>query len=204
MIIGIAGGTGSGKTTVANKIKSKVIGKHSVIIIQQDYYYKDHSDIPIAEREKINYDHPDSIDINLLVKHIDILNNGKAVDIPLYDFKTHIRTDKVQYTKPADIIIVEGILIFVKREIRDLFDFKIFVDTPDDIRFIRRIQRDINERNRTVNSVIDQYLNTVRPMHLEFVEPSKQFADIIIPEGGFNENAIDVMSSSVFHILGKR
>jgi uridine kinase len=203
MIIGIAGGTGSGKTTVANKIRSKVIDKHSVVMIQQDYYYKDHSDIPVIEREKINYDHPDSIDIDLLVKHIKILNGGKAVDIPLYDFKTHTRMDKVQHTNPADIIIVEGILIFVKRVIRDLFDFKIFVDTPDDVRFIRRIQRDINERNRTVNSVISQYIDTVRPMHLEFVEPSKQFADIIIPEGGYNKNAIDVISSSVFHILGK-
>lgn len=201
MIIGIAGGTGSGKTTVAKKIKEKIIDKHTVVMMQQDSYYKDHSDIPFEEREKINYDHPNSIDMELLIKHLKALINGSTVEIPIYDFKTHTRKNITRRENPGDIVIIEGILIFTNKELRELFDYKIFVDTPDDIRFIRRLKRDLTERNRTVNSVIDQYLMTVRPMHIEFVEPTKKFADIIIPEGGFNKNAIDVISSSIFHIL---
>jgi len=201
MIIGIAGGTGSGKTTVAKKIKEKIKDKHTVVMMQQDSYYKDHSDIPFEEREKINYDHPNSIDMELLIKHLKALINGSTVEIPIYDFKTHTRKNITKRENPGDIVIIEGILIFTNKELRELFDYKIFVDTPDDIRFIRRLKRDLTERNRTVNSVIDQYLMTVRPMHIEFVEPTKKFADIIIPEGGFNKNAIDVISSSIFHIL---
>ena len=201
MIIGIAGGTGSGKTTVAKKIKEKIKDKHTVVMMQQDSYYKDHSDIPFEEREKINYDHPNSIDMELLIKHLKALINGSTVEIPIYDFKTHTRKNITRRENPGDIVIIEGILIFTNKELRELFDYKIFVDTPDDIRFIRRLKRDLTERNRTVNSVIDQYLMTVRPMHIEFVEPTKKFADIIIPEGGFNKNAIDVISSSIFHIL---
>ena len=201
MLIGIAGGTGSGKTTVAERIRDIIAGKHSVIMMQQDSYYKDHSDIPLNEREKINYDHPEAIDIELLIEHLKKLVNGVSVNIPVYDFTTHTRKKETKRELPGDIIIIEGILIFTNKELRDLFDYKIFVDTPDDIRFIRRLQRDIIERNRSIDSVIRQYLNTVRPMHIEFVEPSKQFADIIIPEGGFNKNAIDVISSSIFHIL---
>ncbi len=201
MLIGIAGGTGSGKTTVAERIRDIISGKHSVIMMQQDSYYKDHSDIPLKERERINYDHPDSIDIELLIEHLKSLVKGIPVNVPVYDFTTHTRKKETKRELPGDIIIIEGILIFTNKELRDLFDYKIFVDTPDDIRFIRRLQRDIVERDRTVDSVIQQYLNTVRPMHIEFVEPSKQFADIIIPEGGFNKNAIDVISSSIFHIL---
>lgn len=201
MIIGIAGGTGSGKTTVAKKIKEKIKDKHTVVMMQQDSYYKDHSDIPFEEREKINYDHPNSIDMELLIKHLKALINGSTVEIPIYDFKTHTRKNITRRENPGDIVIIEGILIFTNKELRELFDYKIFVDTPDDIRFIRRLKRDLTERNRTVNSVIEQYLMTVRPMHIEFVEPTKKFADIIIPEGGFNKNAIDVISSSIFHIL---
>lgn len=201
MIIGIAGGTGSGKTTVAKKIRNTIIGKHTVVMMQQDSYYRDHSNIPFEEREKINYDHPDSIDIELLIKHLKTLISGSYIDVPIYDFTTHTRKVKTKRENPVDIVIIEGILIFTNKELRELFDYKIFVDTPGDIRFIRRLKRDLVERNRTVNSVIEQYLTTVRPMHIEFVEPSKQFADIIIPEGGFNKNAIDVISSSILHIL---
>lgn len=196
MIIGICGGTGSGKTTIARKI-IETVGSDKVILITQDSYYRNLADMPLDERHQANFDHPDSIDSDLLVTHIRKLKMGQAIEMPIYDFRTHTRSEKTQHVEPKPVIIVEGILIFAESRILDLLDIKIFVDTPDDIRFIRRLQRDIAERGRTVESVIDQYLRTVRPMHFEFVEPSKRHADMIIPEGGNNEIGITLICSKI-------
>jgi uridine kinase len=192
LVIGIAGGTGSGKTTVANVILDRVGAEH-IAYLPHDAYYKDLKDLPVVQRAVINFDHPHSLDSDLLIEHIHALVAGKAVDLPIYDFITHTRTQETYHLEPQPVILVEGILIFTDREMRKLFDIKLFVDTDPDIRFIRRLQRDIEERGRTTENVIQQYLATVRPMHLEFVEPSKRYADVIIPEGGWNTVAMDMV-----------
>ncbi|MFN2501711.1 MAG: uridine kinase [Pyrinomonadaceae bacterium] len=183
MIIGICGGTGSGKTTIARAIVDTV-GASNVVLVEQDSYYRNLSDMPLDERHQANFDHPDSIDSDMLVNHLKRLKQGARVEMPLYDFKSHTRSDRIEIIEPKPVVIVEGILIFAESRVLDLLDVRVYVDTPDDIRFIRRLQRDIAERGRTVDSVIGQYYRTVRPMHHEFVESSKRHADIIIPEGG--------------------
>jgi uridine kinase len=198
--IAVAGGTGSGKTTVTNAILERV-GSNNIAYIPQDAYYKDIQDIPMANRDTVNFDHPDAIDTTLIAQHVRQLQAGQSVDIPIYDFTKDQRTTQVQHVNSHPIILVEGILIFVEPELRSLFDVKIFVDTDADIRFIRRLKRDIAERGRTPESVIAQYLTTVRPMHLEFVEPSKRYADVIIPEGGFNFVAIDMVADRIRGML---
>ncbi len=200
LVIGIAGGTGSGKTTVANVILERV-GANHIAYLPHDAYYKDLADLPPNQREQINFDHPNSLDTELLTQHIEELKANRSVELPVYDFKTHSRTSKVIIVVPQPVLIVEGILIFVDATLRETFDVKIFVDTAPDIRFIRRLERDINERGRTTQSVVHQYLTTVRPMHMEFVEPSKRYADVIIPEGGFNTVALDMVVARLERLL---
>ena len=196
MIIGICGGTGSGKTTVANRILESV-NKSEVGFLQQDSYYRNLDELPLDYREVVNFDHPDAIDNDLLVAHLRALKRGEAVEVPIYDFKSNARREETLHLEPPAIIIIEGILIFADERLRAEMDLKVFVDTPDDIRFIRRLRRDIAERGRTVESVCDQYEATVRPMHMQFVEPSKRHADVIIPEGGHNLVSIDLISGRV-------
>ena len=200
LVIGIAGGSGSGKTTVAQEILQRV-GPDRIAYIQHDSYYKDLTGLPPAQRAEVNFDHPNSLETDLLTTHIEELKRGKTIEVPIYDFSTHSRTDKTFTVNPRGVIIVEGILIFVEAILRSLFDVKIFVDTDADIRLIRRMQRDITERGRTAESVIKQYQSTVRPMHLEFVEPSKRYADVIIPEGGFNTAALDMVVARIESLL---
>jgi uridine kinase len=200
VIFGVAGGTGSGKTTVARRIL-QCVGQEHIAYIPHDAYYKHQSHPSLEERRKTNYDHPDSLETSLMVKHLKQLVLGQPVDIPVYDFTIHLRTKETRRVEPALIILVEGILIFAEPELRRLFDVKIYVDTDADIRLIRRLQRDVNERGRTFESVIQQYLATVRPMHMEFVEPSKRFADVIIPEGGYNEVAIEMVAARIRGLL---
>jgi uridine kinase len=200
LVIGIAGGSGSGKTTVAHAILERV-GAERIGFFPHDAYYRDLSNLPISQRVEVNFDHPDSLETKLLVQHILQQKAGYPVELPVYDFKTHYRTAETIRIHPQPIIIVEGILIFAEPELRELFDVKIFVDTDPDIRFIRRLKRDISERGRTVASVIEQYQKTVRPMHLEFVEPSKRYADVIIPEGGFNTVALDMVVARIEELL---
>jgi len=196
MIIGICGGTGSGKTTVANRILESVSASE-VVFIQQDSYYRNLKDLPLDYRQVANFDHPDALDNDLLVNHVRRLKTGEPIDLPLYDFKTHTRLAETRAVEPKPIVIVEGILIFAEPRLLEQMDIKVFVDTPDDIRFIRRLRRDIAERGRTVESVIEQYIATVRPMHMQFVEPSKRHADVIIPEGGHNLVSIDLLSGKI-------
>jgi uridine kinase len=196
MIIGICGGTGSGKTTVANKILQSV-SANEVAFIQQDSYYRNLDQMPLDYRQKVNFDHPDAIDNDLLVEHVRALKSGQAVDLPMYDFKNHLRRKETLRMEPKLITILEGILIFAEKRLLEEMDIKVFVDTPDDIRFIRRLRRDIAERGRTADSVIEQYLATVRPMHMQFVEPSKRCADVIIPEGGHNKVSIGLLSGTI-------
>src|SRR5688572_16381512 len=196
MIIGISGGTGSGKTTVANRILESVSASE-VAFIQQDSYYRNLKDLPLDYRQAANFDHPDALDNDLLLSHIQTLKAGGSVQLPIYDFKTDSRLDETILIEPKPIVIVEGILIFVDPRLLEQMDIKVFVDTPDDIRFIRRLRRDITERGRTVDSVIEQYLATVRPMHIQFVEPSKRYADVIIPEGGHNLVSIELISGKI-------
>ena len=198
--IAVAGGTGSGKTTIANAILERV-GSHHIAYVPHDSYYKDRPDIPLEQRRAINFDHPDSLETTLTHDHIVALQNWQPIDIPIYDFTVHRRTSEVQHIEPQPIILVEGILVLAEPTLRPLFDVKIFVDTDADIRLIRRLHRDIEERGRTAESVINQYLSTVRPMHMEFVEPSKRHADVIIPEGGFNTVAIDMVSDRISALL---
>jgi uridine kinase len=183
MIIGICGGTGSGKTTIARAIVDAV-GALNVVLIEQDSYYRNLSDMPLDERHQANFDHPDSIDSDMLVNHIKRLKQGEKVEMPLYDFKTHTRSDRIEIIEPKPVVIVEGILIFAEPRVLDLLDVRVFVDTPDDVRLTRRLRRDFTERGRTFERTLEQYERTIRPMHFEFVEPSKRHADIIIPEGG--------------------
>lgn len=203
-IIGIAGGTASGKTTVARKIYQMSQSLGSVVVIKLDDYYNDNSHLTIEQRRIINYDHPASYDSQLLIKHLKMLKNGQSIEKPTYDFVEHNRAKITERVDPADVIIVEGIMIFAIPELRKLFDIKLYVHTPDDVRFIRRLTRDINERGRSVDSVINQYLTTVRPMHLEFVEPSRVYADLIIPEGGQNEVAIDIIAAKIADIMHQK
>ncbi len=196
MIIGICGGTGSGKTTIARAIV-EAVGRDNVVLVEQDSYYRNLSDMPLDERHQANFDHPDSIDSDMLVNHLMRLKQGLVVEMPLYDFKSHTRSDQIEIIKPKPVIIVEGILLFAEPRVLDLLDVRVFVDTPGDVRFIRRLKRDISERGRTVESVVDQYYRTVRPMHFEFVEPSKRHADIIIPEGLKSSITVDFLCSMV-------
>jgi uridine kinase len=196
LIIGICGGTGSGKTTVANRILESV-SADEVVFIQQDSYYRNVNDLPLDIRNIANFDHPDALDNDLLVNHVRRLKAGEAVELPLYDFKTNTRMNDTRHVESKPIVIVEGILIFSDPRLLEQMDIKVFVDTPDDIRFIRRLRRDLAERGRTVESVIEQYIGTVRPMHMQFVEPSKRHADVIIPEGGHNLVSIDLLSGKI-------
>ena len=200
LVIGIAGGSGSGKTTVAQEILQRV-GSDRIAYIQHDSYYKDLTGLPPAQRAEVNFDHPNSLETELLISHIEQLKSGHSIDVPVYDFSTDSRTDGTFKINPRGVVIVEGILIFVDPVLRSLFDVKLFVDTDADVRLIRRLQRDITERGRTVESVIKQYTSTVRPMHLEFVEPSKRYADVIIPEGGFNRAAMDMVVARIESLL---
>jgi uridine kinase len=200
LVIGIAGGTGSGKTTVANEILEQV-GKEIVSYLPHDAYYKDLSDLPPNQRTAINFDHPNSLDSDLMKNHIEQLIAGHGIELPIYDFTTHTRTDKSIFIPSNPVILVEGILIFSDPNLRALFNVKLYVDTDADIRLIRRIERDMSERGRTVESVLHQYQATVRPMHLEFVEPSKRYADVIIPEGGFNVVALEMVIAHIESLL---
>lgn len=202
LFLGIAGGTGSGKTLVAKTICDD-LGPNQVTMIMQDSYYRNLSYLPFKERACQNFDHPDAVDFELLSEHIRQLLNGEVVHQPVYDFKQHLRTAETQVAYPHPIILLEGILVFYYPEIRDLMDIKVFVDTDADIRFIRRLKRDVQSRGRTMESVIEQYNETVRPMHLEFVEPTKRYADIIVPEGGKNTVAVDLLKTKVWTMLQK-
>lgn len=200
ILVGIGGGTGSGKTLIAKNIFQN-LGSEEAVIIQQDSYYKDLSDIPFYERDKRNFDHPDAWDWNLLSVHIRQLLNGESIGQPVYDFKKHCRSGETVRVGPHKIIVIEGILVLHDYELRKNMDIKVYVETPDDIRLIRRVRRDIHERGRSVDSVFHQYENSVRPMHLRFVEPSKQFADIIIPEGGMNVVAVDLLKTKIASLI---
>jgi len=200
LVIGIAGGSGSGKTTVAQAILQRV-GPDQIAFLQHDSYYKDLSGLPPAQRAEVNFDHPHSLETELMISDIASLRDGKSVEVPIYDFATHSRTRQTFTVAPRRVVLVEGILVFAEAALRELFDVKIFVDTDSDLRFIRRLQRDLSERGRTTDSVIRQYQATVRPMHLEFVEPSKRYADIIIPEGGYNAAALDMVVARIEALL---
>jgi uridine kinase len=200
-VIGVAGGSGSGKTTVVRRIVES-IGDDRVTVLEHDRYYRDRNDLRLEERAALNYDHPDSLETDLLVQHVEALRAGETVNVPVYDFARHARQPETRLVSPRRAIIVEGILIYTDAALRRLMDVKVFVDTDDDTRFIRRLQRDISDRGRTVQSVIEQYLGTVKPMHLEFVEPSKRYADIIIPQGGHNAVAIDMLLTLIRGLAG--
>jgi uridine kinase len=200
--IGVAGGTGSGKTTVATQILERV-GSHHIAYLPHDAYYKDLKDMPLDERGLANWDHPDALDTHLLIENVKQLQQNQPGYVPIYDFTRDARAAETLTITPQPIILVEGILIFVEAELRELLDIKIFVDTDADIRFIRRLKRDISDRGRTAESVIEQYLSTVRPMHLKFVEPTKRYADVIVPEGGFNFVAIDMIADRIRSMLAQ-
>ncbi|EGQ2817062.1 uridine kinase [Staphylococcus pseudintermedius] len=202
-IIGIAGGSGSGKTSVTNKIMNNLEG-HSVALIEQDYYYKDQSYLTFEQRLKTNYDHPFAFDNDLLIQNLKSLQSGQSVEVPTYDYTNHTRSDKTIAFQPKDVIIVEGIFALENEELRNMMDVKIYVDTDADLRILRRLVRDTKERGRTMESVIDQYLTVVRPMHNQFIEPTKKFADIIIPEGGSNKVAIDIMTTKIQALVRKK
>lgn len=200
VVIGVAGGSGSGKTTVTKAIYEHFQG-HSILMLEQDFYYKDQSHLPFEERLKTNYDHPLAFDNDLLIEHINKLLNYEPIDKPVYDYTLHTRSNDVIRVEPKDVIILEGILVLEDERLRNLMDIKVYVDTDADIRIIRRLLRDIKERGRTLESVIEQYVNVVRPMHNQFIEPTKRYADIIIPEGGHNHVAIDLMVTKIQTIL---
>jgi uridine kinase len=199
LVIGLAGGSGSGKTTIAESIV-EAIGPEHVVLIQHDAYYRDQTDLPLEERAKVNYDHPNSLETSLLAAHIGQLLEGTPIDRPTYDFTVHNRSAETVVVEPKPVIVVEGILVLSEPELRDLMDLKIYVDTDPDLRIVRRLERDIEERGRSFESVRDQYLKTVRPMHLQFVEPSKRYADIVIPEG-YNINAVATVISMIREVL---
>lgn len=202
LIIGIAGGTGSGKTTLAINLK-QLFGEREVSLVSHDNYYKRHDEMPYAERCKLNYDHPDAFDTDLIVEQLRQLKAGQAIDCPLYDYTVHNRSDRIIRIQPAPVIIVEGILLFVEPELCDLFDYKIFVDTDADERILRRLLRDVKDRGRSLDSVVNQYLTTVKPMHEAFVEPSKRKADIIIPNGGENSPALEMLGHHIRSLIQK-
>jgi uridine kinase len=198
--VGICGGTGSGKTMVAQKVISS-IGAANVVFIQQDSYYRDLGEMPLDLRHHVNFDHPDAVDLELMQQHLEALRLGQAIDLPVYDFVTHTRRPETIRVEPRPVVIVEGILIFSDPRISSLLEIKIFVECDADIRFIRRLERDMRERGRSLQSVVTQYLSTVRPMHLQYVLPSKCCADLIVPEGGFNEIAIDLIASKIRSVV---
>jgi uridine kinase len=199
VIIGIAGGSGSGKTTFAQNLKNDF--KDEIVVLSHDFYYKNHDELTFEERKKLNYDHPNAFDTDMLVEHLKQLKSGQSIEHPVYSFVRHNREDYTVKIEPKKIILVEGILIFENKELRDLMDIKIFVDTDADIRFIRRLVRDVNERGRTIDSIIEQYCSTVKPMHEQFVEYSKKYADIIVPEGGNNQVALAMVKEQIKNIL---
>ncbi|MFD0827454.1 uridine kinase [Bacillus sp. UNC438CL73TsuS30] len=203
VVIGVTGGSGSGKTSVTKAIYDSFKG-HSILMLEQDYYYKDQSELPFEERLKTNYDHPLAFDNDLLIDHIERLLRYEPIEKPVYDYALHTRSDKIIPVEPKDVIILEGIMVLEDERLRNLMDIKLYVDTDADLRIIRRMQRDIKERGRTLDSVIDQYVNVVRPMHNQFIEPSKRYADVIIPEGGHNHVAIDLMVTKVQTILEQK
>jgi uridine kinase len=200
IIIGVAGGTASGKTTVSEAILDRV-GRDRIAYIQHDSYYRDLSHLPLEERREMNFDHPHALETELLVSHLEQLQAGRPIEVPTYDFATYQRRGAPRHLEPSRVILVEGILIFADRELREMMDIKLYVDTDADLRLIRRLQRDIQERGRTLETVIQQYLTTVRPMHLEFVEPSKRYADVIIPAGGFNKTAVEMIVARIEGML---
>jgi uridine kinase len=203
IVIGVTGGSGSGKTSVSRAILDK-FSDVSILLLEQDLYYKDQSDLPFEERLKTNYDHPFAFDTDLFIEDLKKLIQYESVEQPVYDYSKHTRSDKVIHREPKEVIIVEGILILEDQRLRDLMDIKVYVDTDDDIRIIRRIKRDMESRGRTLDSVIHQYLTVVKPMHQQFIEPTKKFADIIIPEGGQNQVAIDLMTTKIASILAEK
>lgn len=203
VVIGVAGGSGSGKTSVTKAIYESFKG-HSILMIEQDYYYKDQSHLPMEERLKTNYDHPLAFDNDLLIDHIQKLLRHEAIDKPVYDYSVHTRSGEVIHVEPKDVIILEGILILEDERLRNLMDIKLYVDTDADLRIIRRLLRDIKERGRSLDSVIEQYVNVVRPMHNQFIEPTKRYANVIIPEGGHNHVAIDLMVTKIQTILEQK
>jgi uridine kinase len=201
-VIGVAGGSGSGKTTVDRRIVDS-LGPDQVTLLDHDRYYRDRNDLRLEERAALNYDHPDALETDLLVRHVRELKSGRPVDVPQYDFTRHARLSETETFQPRRALIVEGILVFTDAALRDLMDIKVFVDTDSDTRFIRRLQRDVAQRGRTMESVIDQYQHTVKPMHLEFVEPSKRYADVIIPLGGHNTVAVDLLLTMLRSVAGR-
>ncbi|MCC7107656.1 MAG: uridine kinase [Deltaproteobacteria bacterium] len=201
-VIGIAGGTGSGKTTIARALAAALAPEH-VATLEHDWYYRDRSDLSFDEKSQLNFDHPDSLETSLLIEHVRGLKSGRAMDVPGYDFKTHARTAETRRVDPKPVLIVEGILVFVEPALRELMNVKIFVDTDADIRLMRRIRRDIEQRGRTFQQVREQYYKTVRPMHLAFVEPSKRWADVLIPEGGNNAVALDLVTSRLREVVAQ-
>jgi len=203
VVIGVTGGSGSGKTSVTKAIYES-LKDHSILVLEQDYYYKDQTYVPFEERLKTNYDHPLAFDNDLLIEHIQKLLRYEAIEKPVYDYSIHTRSDKIIPVEPQDVIILEGILVLEDERLRNLMDIKLYVDTDADLRIIRRLTRDIRERGRTFDSVIDQYLNVVRPMHNQFIEPTKRYADVIIPEGGHNHVAIDLMVTKIQTILEQK
>ena len=202
ILIGIAGGTGSGKTSIA-KALMKELGRDEVVVLEQDSYYHDLAHLPPEERSKINFDHPDSVDFPRMFTDLESLMSGRSVDVPMYDYSAHTRKSETRCISGHRIIILEGILVLADQSVRELMDIKIYVDTPDDVRFIRRMTRDVKARGRSFDSVVDQYYKTVRPMHQQFVEPTKRYADIIFPEGAHNRVAIDILKTKITALLGE-
>jgi uridine kinase len=200
-VMGIAGGTGSGKSTVATNVAA-ALPPGSVVLLEHDWYYRDRSEIPLVERERINYDHPDAMETELLVAHLQALRAGQGIEVPQYDFRQHVRAREHRRIDPAPIVLLEGILVLADERLRAQMDVKLFVDTEADIRLMRRVRRDMERRGRTFDQVREQYYDTVRPMHLQFVEPSKRFADLIVPEGGENRAALEVIIGRLLHALG--
>ncbi len=203
VLIGLAGGTGSGKTSIAEALKNEV-GRDEVVVLEQDSYYHDLSDLKLEERAKMNFDHPDSVDFERMRRDLEDMLNGRTVEIPIYDYGTHTRRSDTRRLSNYRLIILEGILVLTDPAVRELMDIKIYVDTAADVRFIRRMMRDVKKRGRSFESVVDQYHKTVRPMHDQFVEPSKRFADLIIPEGGHNRVAIDILKTKIFALLDEQ
>jgi uridine kinase len=203
VVIGVTGGSGSGKTSVTKAIYDSFKG-HSILMLEQDYYYKDQSHLPFEKRLKTNYDHPLAFDNDLLIEHLQKLLRYEPIDKPVYDYTLHTRSSKIIHVDPKDVIILEGILVLEDERLRNLMDIKLYVDTDADLRIIRRLMRDLNERGRSIDSVIDQYISVVRPMHNQFIEPTKRYADVIIPEGGHNHVAIDLMVTKIKTILEQK
>lgn len=202
IIIGVTGGSGSGKTSVSHAILDR-FPNHSITMLEHDSYYKDQSDLPFEERLKTNYDHPFAFDTDLLIEHLNKLLHYETIQKPVYDYVAHTRSNKIEVQEPKEVIILEGILILADERLRNMMDIKVYVDTDDDIRIIRRIKRDIEERGRTLDSVINQYLSVVKPMYHQFVEPTKRYADVVVPEGGQNHVAIDLINTKISTILGE-